>query len=150
MSYERTEVAVAKSQESLRKLIMSHKGFGWAAVSQRDPDGKESATEGFQAQVIIDGAPYRIRLSAKLKRTWTEREREQEERRIWRVLYHQMKADFEASDSGVTQLRERLLPYMVMPDGRTVSEIVLPKLAALASGNSKFLLTDGNEDRTAR
>ena len=52
MAYEKTGVAVAKSQEALRKIILAHKGFGVAFVTQRDPEGKEPAEEGFEAKVM--------------------------------------------------------------------------------------------------
>jgi len=55
MSYENTEVPVSRSQEGIRKLIMSRKGGKVAFIS--DPP-----SEGFHAEVLIEGLPYQIRV----------------------------------------------------------------------------------------
>jgi hypothetical protein len=150
MAYEHTEVPVARTQEALRRLIQAHKGFGLAVVSEQDPTGKEASQEGFQAKVLIDGVPYIVKIMAKVKsapKYSSDRQkeifREREERRIWRVLYYHMKSVFEASDSGVMEFREMMLPYIVMPrDGRTIAEHILPKLAAALAGDPSHLLPE--------
>jgi hypothetical protein len=135
MAYEDTSVAVTKSQEGIRNLVMRHSGFGFAAVSERDPMGKAPSREGFHAKVLIDGKPYAVRVMAQLKMAPTrmtdvqqQKFREQEERRIWRVLYYHMKSVFEASDSGVMEFRELMLPYILLATGSTIAEKVLPEL----------------------
>lgn len=60
MSYEMTEVPVERSQGSISKLIFEHKGAGVAFVSQ-------PPQEGFEAQVVIDGVTYHIRIMATCK-----------------------------------------------------------------------------------
>ena len=149
MAYEATEVPVSRSQEGLRKLILAHKGFGLAVVSERDPDGKEPSQEGFEAKVMIEGVAYVVRIRAKVKsagRYLTDRQkqifREQEERRIWRVLYYHMKGIFEAADTGVMEFREMMLPYIVMPDGHTVADYIVPRLASAIAGDPSRLLPE--------
>ena len=150
MAYEKTAVPMARTQEGLRKLIQAHKGFGLAFVSEQDPEGQRPPEEGFQAKVMIDGVPYVIKIVAKGKhppRYSSERQKllfkEQEERRIWRVLYYHMKSVFEAADSGVMEFRELMLPYIVMPgDGRTIAEHILPRLAEAIAGNPNRLLPE--------
>lgn len=146
MAYEHTTVAVAKTQEGLRRLLQSHKGFGLAVISEQDPAGKEPSMEGFQARVMIDNVPYVIKVMAKVKKSakfLSDRQRqifiEQEERRIWRVIYYHMKSVFEASDSGVMEFRELMLPYVVTKDGRTVAQHILPRLDAAILDGSKLL-----------
>jgi len=48
MSYEQTQVAVPKSQDKIRQMLVRHKGGSVAFIS--DPP-----LEGFQALVPIDG-----------------------------------------------------------------------------------------------
>ena len=143
MAYEYTEVSVSKSQEAIRKLIMSHKGFGIAIVSERDPNHMLPSQEGFQAKVLIDEKPYTIKIMAILKSV-KDNKQEQEERRIWRVLYHHLKSVFEASDSGVMEFRELMLPYVVTADGRTISEHILPRLDSALADKPERLLNEGN------
>lgn len=144
MAYEYTEVPVSKSQEQIRRLIMSHGGFGLAVVSERDPDGKFPPQEGFQAKVLIDKKPYTVKVMASLKLV-SEPKREQEERRIWRVLFHHLKSVFEAADSGVMEFRELMLPYIVTADGMTISEHILPRLDKALSERPERLLVSKDD-----
>ena len=153
MAYEHTTVAVSKTQEGLRSLLRTHKGFGLAVISEQDPAGKDAALEGFQAKVMIDNVPYVFKIMAKVKapsRYASDRQksdfREQEERRIWRVLYYHMKSVFEASDSGVMEFREMMLPYIVNPKtGKTIAQYILPQLDAMLLDPSR-LLTEGSDN----
>ncbi len=155
MAYENTAVPVARSQEGIRKLIMSRQGSKVAFIS--DPP-----TEGFEAVVVIDGQPYRIRImgvcqsppDTKARRHFrygvigekptTDKFKadfcESEMRRIWRVLFYHLKSVFEAADSGVMEFRELMLPYIVTGDNRTIAEHLIPKLAAAVAGNPARLL----------
>ncbi len=130
MAYEQTQVAVPKSQDKIRQMLVRHKGGSVAFIS--DPP-----LEGFQALVPIDGKSYSIKIMAHVRE---KRDSEQEARRIWRVLYHHMKSIFEAADSGVMEFRELMLPYIMTNDGKTVAEHILPKLDAALAGRPDRLL----------
>lgn len=147
MAYEKTSVAVTKSQDGIRKMIMSHKGFAVAFVSEKEPMQSIPDREGFSAKVMIDSKPYEVRIFASLKkplRHYSEAQKrafnEQEERRVWRVLFHHLKSVFEAADSGVMEFRELMLPFVVTPSGQTISEIILPQLDARLAGQPSRLL----------
>jgi hypothetical protein len=148
MGYETTEVSVSKSQEQIRKLIYSHKGTGLMLVSQ-------PPQEGFEAMIEIEKTVYRIRVMAKCKdvsedkrgftRTATAHAHaiEQENRRVWRVLYWHLKAMFEASDSGVIDIRDVVMPYVVLSDGSTFSQHVAPNMPLLLNLKPERLLGGG-------
>jgi hypothetical protein len=51
----------------------------------------------------------------------------QEERRRWRVLLLRVKARLEEIAEGVS-FEEAFMPFVVLPDGRTVREYVLPEV----------------------
>lgn len=148
MAYETTEVAVSKSQDAIRKLIYSHRGTGLMLLSQ-------PPREGFEAMVTISEMAYHIRIMATCKpRTkdrngWAlsdkakEAAREQEERRVWRVLYWHLKALFEAADSGVIDIRDVIMPYVVLRDGLTLADHVKPKMAELMNIDPARLLGAG-------
>lgn len=151
MAYETTEVAVSKSQDAIRKLIYAHRGTGLMLVS-RPPQ------EGFEAFITLAETPYHIRIMATTKdqhldkNGWSrsdsayERAREQEERRVWRVLYWHLKALFEATDSGVIDLRNVIMPYVVLRDGMTLADHVKPKLPILMTLDPAHLLPVSAED----
>jgi hypothetical protein len=140
--YQDTSVPVGRTQEALRKLMQDNKGFGLAIVSEQDLAGKEPPTEGFEAAISINETPYRIRVKASLRRPnkyTSDRQkqlfREQEERRVWRVLYYHMKSVFEAHNSGVMELREMMLPYIIVPaTNKTIGQHILPRMKEALEG----------------
>lgn len=149
MAYEETSVAVSKSQEQIKKLVYAHKGAGVMLIS-RPPH------EGFEAFIALGNDSYHIRVMAQCRDVskdnhgWTRSAgkfaaaKEQEERRVWRVLYWHLKAMFEAADSGVIDLRDIIMPYVVLKDGMTVADIVKPRMKELMTMSSARLLGDGN------
>lgn len=151
MAYETTEVAVSKSQEEIRKLIYAHKGTGVMLIS-RPP------AEGFEAFVEIEKTPYHVRIMATTKtvskqdKNWRVRSQsmmdtliEQENRRVWRVLYWHLKAMFEAADAGVIDVRNIIMPYVVLRDGLTLADHIRPKMQELMTMDTSRLLGSGEE-----
>jgi len=148
MSYDTTTVAVSKSQDAIRKLIYTHKGTGLMLVS-RPPH------EGFEAFIEIEAQPYHVRIMAQCKDVSFDRNRykrsgkalenaiDQENRRVWRVLYWHLKALFEAADSGVIDIRNIIMPYVVLKDGMTLADHIRPKMGELMTMNPERLLGAG-------
>jgi len=59
----------------------------------------------------------------------------------WRALVLIIKAKFVAVEDGIVSIEEEFLPYVVMPDGRTVSELAQPAIeTAYATGEMRPLL----------
>jgi hypothetical protein len=137
MAYDETSVPAARSQEAIRKLVYAHKGTAVMFISQRPK-------EGFEAVVTLSGDPYHIRVMATCAPKRENRAIEQEERRVWRVLFFHLKAMFEAADSGVIDMRDVILPYIVTPDNRTLSEHILPRMKEVQA-NPGRLLNGGRE-----
>jgi len=154
MAYENTEVAVSKSQEGIRKLLLENHATGIAFVSQTEP-----LSEGFEAMVPIDGKTYRIRIVARVKKVEKKPRRrryapakseyemqESEMRRVWRVLFYHLKSVYEATNTGVMEFRELMLPYVVVKDGRTIAQHLLPQLDKAIESRPERMLTSGIGD----
>lgn len=62
---------------------------------------------------------------------------------MWRVLFYYLKNAFECAAAGVVELREILLPHIVMPDGQTIGEHILPRLAHAVQQDPSRLLGAG-------
>ena len=137
MAYDSTKVPISQSQEAIRKLVYAHKGTAVSIISQRP-------REGFEAMVTLGGDPYHIRIMATCATKRTVEGFAQEERRVWRVLFFHLKAMFEAADSGVIDMRDVIMPYIVTPDGRTLSEHISPRMKEITA-NPGRLLTGGRE-----
>ena len=142
MAYEQTAVSVDKSQGAIRKLMITHGATNIAFASASDP-----RMEGFQATVIferpliLESKPYGIRIAVPVKERKNEKLQDQENRRVWRVLYHHMKAIFEAGDSGVIDIRELLLPFLVTKDGRTLGQRVIQDMLKMLEAPQKAFLS---------
>lgn len=139
MAYEDTDVPISRSQEQIRQMVYAHKGTGVMFISQ-------PPKEGFEALVTLKDKPYHIRITANCREKNSQGFRfngkglEQEQRRVWRVLYWHMKALFQAVDSEVLTIEELILPYIVTHDGRTIAEHVLPRLQEAVVSEPTFLL----------
>jgi hypothetical protein len=148
MAYDRTEVAVSKSQDGIRQLIKLHHGTGIMFISH-------PPREGFEVMIALKDVQYHLRIMATSRDISKDKfgarrsqsaliyAADQEDRRVWRVLYWHLKAIFEAADSGVIDIRDVILPYVVMPDGHTVSEHIVPQMEKLPlpDGIERLMLT---------
>lgn len=154
MAYDQTEVPVSRSQEAIRKLIYGHKGTGLMLVSH-------PPREGFEAMVTIAEVSYHIRVMATTRTTFKDsygytikdttstayqKKREQEERRVWRVLFWHLKAMFEAADSGVIDIRDVIMPYVVTRDGRTLSEYIIPRITEIITTSPDRMLKEASQN----
>ncbi len=143
MAYEQTAVPVSRSQEAIRRLILQNGGTGVAFFSH-------PPTEGFEAYVMIDGSSYCIRLQAECKAEVRRRRRrankplpdpfEQDCKRIWKVLYNQMKSVYESSSTGVVEFRRLVLAFIVTKDGMTVGDHIIPQLKSAIEGRIDRML----------
>lgn len=66
----------------------------------------------------------------------------QEMRRRWRALMLCIKANLETVESGIAEFETVFMPYMVLPNGKTVAENILPEIArAYSTGKMPKLLS---------
>ncbi len=146
MAYETTNVAVEKSQSEIRKLLMT---FGADEFQFGEGTGTDEARwsgisfrhEGHMVMMRVplremDSATVSY-LAAKAQRAHTrslsdiEREYwEQEERRIWRVLFWSLKARIVAIEEGLEEFEQAFLAHLVDPStGMTLWQYVQPAIA---------------------
>jgi len=53
---------------------------------------------------------------------------DQATRQVWRAVLLIVKGKLEAIETGIVSFDEEFMPHIVMPDGRTMSETVLPAM----------------------
>lgn len=63
-----------------------------------------------------------------LQESMSRKRYEQEVRRRWRALLLVIKSKLEAVESGISEFEVEFLPYIVLPGGKTVAQMVLPKV----------------------
>ena len=77
-------------------------------------------------------AKYEVkRSSEKAFQVW-----EQDCRAYWRALYLFIKATLEAIEIGIIEFDQAFLPYFLTKEGKTISEIIMPKFPQLVSSTN--------------
>jgi hypothetical protein len=127
---ERTDVPVDRSKAEIERLLQRAGATQFATLMS--PVGAAIA-------FTIGGRNYRFHVTMPEERA--QAAADQKRRQRWRALSLVIKAKLEAGRSGITTLETELLPYAVLPGGRTVADEALPALKrAYESGRDVPLL----------
>lgn len=138
-AYATTEVSVSRSQEGLRDLLRRH-GASSFQFGESFIEGQQVAALEFvhQDQMVRMLVPHKqpderaIRLKIQRAQTRTPQQiraefEEQEARRIWRVMFHSLKARLVAVEEEVETFEQAFLSHLVDPaTGRTLWETFAP------------------------
>ena len=154
MAYAKnTDVPASKSRDEIEQTLARYGAdqfmYGWdadrALVQFRMPVDGEGP--GFrQVRFVIampDKSERRFTHHSRGPRTPAAAEKawEQSTRQKWRALALVIKAKLEAVEAGIAEFEAEFLAHVVMPDGRTVAEHVLPGVAeSYATGAPAQLL----------
>lgn len=133
MAYETTSVDPTKSQGDIRDILNKHDATGFRFSEHLEGEQwvltVEFIKEGhlIRIQAMVDEPDEKvIREKAKRARKRTRQQiedefREQEHRRMWRVLYWSLKARMEAIEEGLETFVQAFLPHVVDPgSGQTI------------------------------
>lgn len=126
-----TSVPIYKSKADIEALLMKYgaEGYhtGWQATA--------GEAVGWDAiEFLWKGKQIRFRIprstEADIPRGVHNKVAylEQRDRQRWRVLMLVVKAKLEAVQSGVSIFEEEFMPFIVTASGRTIGEILIPKL----------------------
>lgn len=127
-----SDVPIQRSRTHLEQLLRAHgaEGFayGWTAASDR----VEFVWKGQRVRFTL---PRPAREKFILTPTGLQRSDKQiqtamdgEDRRRWRALLLVVRAKVEAVESGISIFEEEFLAFIVMPNDRTVGEILVPQI----------------------
>ena len=121
MAYaEKTTVSVSKSRVEIEDLIRKH--------------GADQFVSGYSGnRVMIGFTAYgrQVRFMVEIPVGKNQKDTEQLERQRWRALLLVIKAKFEAIDSGVSCFDDEFLAHIVLPDGKTCGDYMVPQLEAV-------------------
>lgn len=138
MSYaENTQVPIERSRAEIESTLRK---FGARKIMTLLDDELNTSLVGFE----INNISYKIKIpmpdpnDPDFRKTPTGRRRKstqtvnneyiQEAKRRWRSLQIYIKAILIASDDKIIQLETMLMPFIILPDGLTVSETIIPQL----------------------
>lgn len=130
----RTKIPTQQSRMEIEKTLKRYGASGFAYFE-----------EGNVAAVAFKMDVRHIRMSLTLPSGDSTKD-DQEARRLWRALAMIVKAKLEAVASGVSILDDEFMAHIVMPDGKTVSEHVRPRITeAYESGETPALLPSSSQ-----
>ena len=146
---DQTQVSSDRSRAEIERTIQRYGAdsfmYGW--------DGDCAIVEFRMKWTIRFRLPLPNRNDEAFTLTETGRERsesaallayEQAVRQRWRALALVIKAKLEAVESGITELEREFLAHIVLPDGRTMGDHIVPQLErALESGAAPPMLPQG-------
>lgn len=139
-SYQNTSVPIERSQAKIRELLKKHGARQFAFGEAVEGDGRTWAVMRFEAELEAGPATVRMRvphkpldeerIAARAERAtrktpddFRREAQEQEAKRIWRVVFYNLKARMEAVEEGVETFYEAFLSHLLDPrTGRTVYE----------------------------
>lgn len=127
-----SEVPVQRSRAHLEQLLQAHGAEGFAYGWTAEHDRVEFVWQGQRVRFTLP-RPKKDRFT--LTPSGLQRSERQvqtamdgEDRRRWRALLLVVRAKIEAVESGISIFEEEFLAFIVMPNERTVGEILVPQL----------------------
>jgi len=140
-----TTVSVDKSRAEIEKILTRYGAerfmYGW------DHDKAMIAFKAAGKNIrFVVPLPYKDEYSKtpqgrRRKVTQVDQAFEQAVRQKWRALTLAVKAKLEAVQSGIATFEQEFMPYILLPNGRTVAEEALPMIEEIyASGKQIPLL----------
>jgi hypothetical protein len=140
-----TTVAWRKSRDEIERTLARYgaSGFAYGSTDDRAMILFETSNRQVRFYLPLPDRAEQEYTPAGRRRTMPQRDAayEQELRQRWRALALVVKAKLEAVDAGIVSFEQEFGMHMVLADGRTVADHVLPEIAAAyASGNVPALL----------
>lgn len=128
MSYAaKTSVTIDKSQLEIKKTLAKYQASGFAYGELGDKSMIMFEMKGRRFRFIL---PMPVYMKTRNKKNYflSKPQIEQESRRRWRCLGLAVKAKLECVESGITTLEQEFMAHIVLPNGKTVGEAIIPQI----------------------
>ncbi len=130
-----TSVSSEKSRAEIERTIIRYGADSFGYMWQGDQAMVSFRFEGKTVRFMLSmpdraSEEFTLTPSRRRERATEDAIREWEKacRQTWRALALIVKAKLEAVESGIMSFEEEFLPYLLMPDGTTVAEQVIPAI----------------------
>jgi len=138
---KRTTVSPEKSRAEIERIVLGYKATQF---------GTAFDNEGGRAMIQFCIGKKTVRFLLPLKDQYADGSSrqlsEQDIRQRWRALVLAIKAKLEAVECNISTFEDEFLSHIVMPDGRTVGEHVVPAIEkAIADGHMPHKLLEFHE-----
>lgn len=124
---EKTTVSVDRSQSEIRKILSKYKANGFVFGENVPISVVMFEMRGRRIKFILP-MPEKQKTRDKRGYVMSQTQIEQESRRRWRCLALAIKAKLECVESGIATFEEEFMAHIVLPNGNTVGQAVLPQI----------------------
>jgi hypothetical protein len=128
----RTKVPVGRSKAEIEQILARYGATGFGYM-----------TQGGASIVMFEAHGRRIRFSLPAPQERDQVKYQAEERRLWRSLAMAIKSKLDIVRSGISTFEAEMLPYMMLPDGRTFAQWADDNAAKLDAGAMPPMLPGG-------
>lgn len=144
----KTEVSSARTRADIEDILIRYGASGFGYVRQNDKAMIAFAMQNRQIRFILplpnpnDREYTHTPSRGTLRSPDSQREAyEQAERQRWRALALVIKAKLEAVECGISEFEREFLGNIVLPDGRTAGDFMIPQIEqAYENGKMPYLL----------
>lgn len=144
MSYaENTKVPVFKSQGEIKNILTKYGATAFAFAESQDKAMIQFEVNNRMIKFILP-LPQKGKAKNKKGVLYSQNQIEQLIRAKWRSMALAIKAKLECVDAGITTLEQEFMAHIVLPNGSTVGDLVLPEIAtSYQTGQMPLLLGMG-------
>jgi hypothetical protein len=145
-AYATTQVAVSKTQEDIRKLLVRHSARGMQLTEVFEPPSlclRFQVLIGDDRQVL---AMVNMEVPTGADEARSEREADQYRRQAARALFYYLKSQLEAIDFGLVRFEEAFLAHFEIPTETgvtTIGQRIVPEFVAASAQAVPKLLPRG-------
>jgi len=146
VKYSSTTIPAERSLTEIRRLLADVGAERFATLQDFEADtvGIQFYFEGQAIQLAIDIKAIEEKLATNTKIRREQRGSEAAERVAYRLLLNWLANNFELVRWGVFDTMEAFLPYMVLPSGQTLRELLVP---TGPDGVRRLALPEAKEER---
>lgn len=131
-----TSVTPEKSQEEIKKALRRYGADKFGVMEERTKAHVMFEFSNLMVQITVslpDRAEFmksetgKSRTESAINNQW-----DQAIRQRWRALLLTIRAKLEAVECGISTLEQEFMAFVMMPDGRPLGDILIPKLHEIA------------------
>lgn len=148
MAYaEKTTVSVSKTKTDIEHVLKKYGADQFAYATKENQAMVAFNMRNRQIRFVISIPAFDSFRKTPAGKIRTENQQEaaydQSERQKWRALLLVIKAKLEAIESGISEFEKEFMANIVLPNGQTVSDAVLPQVEqAYITGNVPTLFIE--------
>lgn len=130
--YQNTTVAIEKSQADISKLLRK---YGIYEVQHTNQKEKFSLAFRVEIEEVVVPLTIRIDIPYNQRNDKEDRYGYKKQRILYRTLFFYVKGLLNAWNNGLKTFTEIFMPHLVLPNGETVEQVLLPQFQKAITEN---------------